>query len=114
MTVRHLLPDGEEDVMISDWPETTYEVFNPDHSVGVACGRSGEIVGLYLGADIRDNAEDWLAAEILLLARLAYQKCRLGLRMEMMANGTLPHIIDQFGHPTAAEYREMETAAFGE
>jgi hypothetical protein len=90
----------------------SYEVFNPDHSVGVACDRDGEIIGLHIGVGVRDNTDSWLAAEILLLTRLAYQKSLVCRREEMLARGTPPYIAEDFGLPTAAQYAAMERAAF--
>jgi hypothetical protein len=92
----------------------TFEVFNPDRSVGVACYLDGSIAGVHVGDGVRDNTDRWLATEILLLSQLAYQKSRVGLRTEMAARGVLPHIIDQFEFPTEAEYLAMERAVFGE
>ncbi|MEV6427509.1 hypothetical protein [Nocardia sp. NPDC051463] len=91
----------------------TFEVFNPDHSAGVACDRDGEIVGMHIADDALDNGDDWLAAEILKLARLAHAKSRVGLRNEMQRNGSLPYTIDSFDLPTEASYRAMEDAEFG-
>ncbi|MGV9411234.1 hypothetical protein ACWDOP_15060 [Nocardia sp. NPDC003693] len=96
-----------------DWRSMTYEVFNPDHSAGVACDRDGEIVGLHLTDEARDNGDTWLAAEILRLARLAHAKSRVGIRAEMEYNGARPHTIDSFDLPTEASYRAMEAAEFG-
>ncbi|GAB2559288.1 hypothetical protein [Nocardia heshunensis] len=96
-----------------DWRTLSYEVFNPDHTVGVACNRDGEIIGLHLTDDARDNGETWLAAELVRLARLAHHKSRLGLRTEMEHNGTRGHTIDSFDLPTEASYRAMEAAEFG-
>ncbi|MBY8862740.1 hypothetical protein K7711_40165 [Nocardia sp. CA2R105] len=96
-----------------NWRTMTYEVFNPDHSVGVACGRDGEIVGLHITDDARDNGDTWLCSEIVRLARLAHQKSRVGLRAEMEFNGTRPYTIDSFDLPTESTYRAMENAEFG-
>ncbi len=101
-----------EDEAIPERERVLYEVFNPDHSVGVACDPAGKVVGLHIGDGVRDNTDDWLAAEILLLARLAHQKSRVGWRDEMLAAGTLPYIVENFDLPTAAEYIAMENAAF--
>jgi hypothetical protein len=108
------LQDDEENTANSGALEPHSEVFNPSHSVGVACGPSGEIVGLHIGAEVRDNTDLWLASEVLLLARLAHQKSRLRQRIAMAARGVPSYIIDQLGFPTAAEYAAMERAAFGE
>ncbi|MEU1985861.1 hypothetical protein [Nocardia sp. NPDC019395] len=94
-------------------PPQVYEVFNPDHTVGVACDRDGEIVGLHITDDARDNGDTWLSAEILKLAGLAHTKSRLGLRREMEANGARAYTIDSFGLPTEAGYQTMEDEAFG-
>ncbi|WP_067721538.1 hypothetical protein [Nocardia yamanashiensis] len=91
----------------------TYQVFNPDDTVGVACNRDGEVVGLHLTDEARDNGDTWLAAEILRLARLGHMKSRVGLRAEMERNGTLPYTIDSFDLPTESAYRAMEIAEFG-
>ncbi|GAA5062270.1 hypothetical protein [Nocardia callitridis] len=120
MTTTHLpesdgLDDyGEEAVAAGpDWWSDTHEVFNPDHTVGVACARDGEVVGLHITDDARDNGDAWLAAEILRIARLAHAKSRLGLRKEMEYKGTRPYTIDSFDLPTEASYRAMEEAEFG-
>ncbi|GAB2452477.1 hypothetical protein [Nocardia tengchongensis] len=102
-----------DDQAAPDWRSLTYEVFNPDHTAGVACNRDGEIVGLHLTDDARDNGDIWLAAEIVRLARLAHQKSRLGLRSEMERNGTRSYTIDSFDLPTETSYRAMEAAEFG-
>ncbi|MGQ4617284.1 hypothetical protein [Nocardia sp. R7R-8] len=96
-----------------DWLTSIYEVFNPDYSVGVACDRSGTIVGLHLGDEVWENTDSWLAAEIVRVARLAYQKSRVGRRAELLYNGALPRLADSLGLPTEAEYHLMEKAAFG-
>ncbi|MFG1792730.1 hypothetical protein [Nocardia sp. NPDC049149] len=96
-----------------DWRAMVYEVFNPDHTAGVACNRDGEIVGLHITDEGRDNGDAWLAAELLRLARLAHAKSRVGLRAEMAYKGTLPSTIDAFDLPTETSYRAMEQAEFG-
>ncbi|MEU7632224.1 hypothetical protein AB0C34_19890 [Nocardia sp. NPDC049220] len=107
--------DPEDDIEAAplDWRNLTYEVFNPDHTVGVGCNRDGEIIGLYITDDARDNGDSWLAAEILRLGRLAHMKSRVGLRAEMEHNGTRSYTIDSFDLPTEASYRAMEDAEFG-
>lgn len=112
MTEVHTSHGDEEIVNIGQ--HVTFEVFNPDRSVGVACHLDGSVAGLYIGDGVRDNTDRWLAAEIKLLARLAYQKSRVGRRAEMAARGVLPHIIDQFELPTGAEYLALQKMAFGE
>ncbi len=106
------LSESEEAGAASPPRPVSYEVFNPDHSVGVACDQDGEIIGLHIGAGVRDSTDSWLAAEILLLARLAYQKSLVGRREEMLARGTPSYIAEDFGLPTAAQYASMERAAF--
>ncbi|RDI54553.1 hypothetical protein [Nocardia mexicana] len=96
-----------------DWRAMTYEVFTLDHTLGVACDRDGEIVGLHITDEARDNGDAWLAAEIVRLARLAHMKSRVGLRAEMEANGTRPYTIDSFDLPTESSYRAMEIAELG-
>ncbi|APE36922.1 hypothetical protein BOX37_26655 [Nocardia mangyaensis] len=96
-----------------DWVKRTYEVFNPDNTVGVACNRDGEIVGLHLTDEVREYGDTWLTAELLKLARLAHQKSRVGLRAEMEHKGARPYTIDAFDLPTEAAYRAMEDAEFG-
>lgn len=105
--------ESESEAAQPDWNAMTYEVFNPDHSVGVACDRDGEVVGLHLSDEARDNGDSWLAAEILRLARLAHLKSRVGLRAEMEYNGARPYTVDSFDLPTEAAYRAMEHAEFG-
>ncbi|WP_406271768.1 hypothetical protein OH799_31405 [Nocardia sp. NBC_00881] len=96
-----------------DWRNMTYEVFNPDHTAGVGCDRDGEIIGLHITDDARDNGDTWLAAEIVRLARLAHMKSRVGLRAEMEYKGTRSYTIDSFDLPTEASYRAMEESEFG-
>ena len=96
-----------------DWRSQVYEVFNPDHTVGVACARDGEVVGLHITDDARDNGDTSLAQEILRVARLAHAKSRLGLRKEMEYKGTRSYTVDSFDLPTEASYRAMEEAEFG-
>ncbi|WP_327146936.1 hypothetical protein [Nocardia sp. NBC_01327] len=103
----------DTDPALPAWQSMTYQVFNPDHTAGAACNRDGEIVGLHLTDDARDNGDTWLAAEILRLARLAHMKSRVALRAEMESNGTHAHTIDSFDLPTEASYRAMEAAEFG-
>lgn len=112
MTDMHAL-DSEDDVAQPDWLSMTYEVFNPDNTVGVACNRDGEIVGLHLTDEAREEGDDWLAAEIVRLAKLAHLKSRVGLRAEMEDNGTGSHTIDAFDLPTEKSYRQAERAEFG-
>ncbi|MFE2961011.1 hypothetical protein [Nocardia tengchongensis] len=109
------MTDDPEDLETpaEDWRTLTYEVFNPDNTAGVACNRDGEIVGLHLTDEARDNGDPWLADELLRLARLAHAKSRLGLRAEMEHNGTRPYTVDSFDLPTAASYRALEAAEFG-
>ncbi|WP_245671631.1 hypothetical protein [Nocardia amamiensis] len=104
--------DDNLDAAPPDWRSRTYEVFNPDHTVGVGCDRDGEIIGLHITDDARDNGDSWLAAEIVRLARLAHAKSRVGLRAEMEYNGTRPYTIDSFDLPTEASYRAMEESEF--
>ncbi|MCU1648200.1 MAG: hypothetical protein JWN03_8475 [Nocardia sp.] len=96
-----------------DWRQLTYDVFNPDHSVGVACNRDGEVVGLHITDDARDNGDTWLAAEIVRLARLANLKSRVGLRTEMEQKGSHSYTVDSFDLPTDASYRAIEASEFG-
>lgn len=93
--------------------KSSYEVFNPEGSVGVACGRDGEVVGMHITDEARENGDRWLAAEIVKLAELAHMQSRVGLRMEMEAKGTRPFTIDSFGLPTEAAYRARENEVFG-
>ncbi|WP_405136713.1 hypothetical protein [Nocardia sp. NBC_01388] len=113
MTTEHDLYADDEPPPAPDWRTMTYEVFNPDHTVGVACDRDGEMIGLHLTDDARDNGDAWLAAEILRLARLAHLKSRVGLRVEMEYNGTRPFTVDSFDLPTEAAYRATEAAELG-
>ncbi|TLF74016.1 hypothetical protein [Nocardia cyriacigeorgica] len=96
-----------------DWQSMIYEVVNLDHSVGVACNRDGEVVGLHLTDEARENGDAWLSAEILRIARLAHMKSRVGLRAEMEYNGARPYTVDAFDLPTEAAYRAMENAELG-
>jgi hypothetical protein len=96
-----------------EYQNRTFEVFNPDHTAGVACDRDGEIIGMHVADEALENGDDWLAAEILKLARLAHAKSRVGLRNEMERKGSLPYTIDSFDLPTEASYRAMEDAEFG-
>ncbi|WP_040776325.1 hypothetical protein [Nocardia pneumoniae] len=106
--------DGAEAESPPDWRNLVYEVFNPEYSVGVACDRSGMIVGLHLGDEVGEHTDDWLASEVLRVARLAYLKSRVGRRAELLYNGGLPRLADSLGLPTEAEYNIMEKAEFGE
>ncbi|WP_280393739.1 hypothetical protein [Nocardia brasiliensis] len=94
--------------------ERSYEVFNPDRSVGVACSRDGAVIGLHLTDEARDNGDTWLAAEIVKLARLAHMKSRVGLRAEMEHKGTKPYTVDFFDLPTQESYRAFEKAEYGD
>ncbi|AFU02725.1 hypothetical protein V7968_31770 [Nocardia vulneris] len=103
---------GEDDA--PDWSARSYEVFNPDRTVGVACGRDGAVIGLHISDEACDNGDTWLAAEIVKLARLAHVKSRVGLRAEMEHKGTKPYAIDFFELPTQDSYRALERAEYGE
>ncbi|GEM31321.1 hypothetical protein NN3_23280 [Nocardia neocaledoniensis NBRC 108232] len=92
---------------------SVFEVFHPDHTLGVACDRDGEIVGMYIADEARENGETWLSAEILRLTRLAHLKSRAGLRKEMERQGTSRSTIDSFDLPTDASYQETEDLEFG-
>ncbi len=96
-----------------DWRTMTYEVFNPDHTVGTACDRDGEIIGLHITDEARENGDTWLAEEIVRLARLVHLKSRVGLRAEMEHKGTRSYTIDAFDLPTENSYRAIERAEFG-
>ncbi|WP_280233641.1 hypothetical protein [Nocardia cyriacigeorgica] len=96
-----------------NWQNMIYEVVNLDHSVGVACNRDGEIVGLHLTDEARENGDAWLSAEVLRVARLAHLKSRVGLRAEMEYNGASPYTVDAFDLPTEAAYRAQESAELG-
>ncbi|WP_406234870.1 hypothetical protein [Nocardia sp. NBC_01009] len=87
-----------------DWQNLTYEVFNPSYSVGVACNRSGVIVGVHLGDEVWENSDSWLATEIVRVARLAYLRSRVGRRAELLYNGGSPRSADSMGMITEAEY----------
>ncbi|MFI5715844.1 hypothetical protein [Nocardia sp. NPDC051750] len=93
--------------------KTIHEVFNPEGTVGVACDRDGEVVGMHITDEARENGDVWLAAEIVNLAKLAHMQSRVGLRREMEAKGTRPYTIDSFGLPTEAAYRSLENEIFG-
>ncbi|WP_280437423.1 hypothetical protein [Nocardia carnea] len=91
-----------------------FEVFNPEYSVGVACGIAGDVVGIHLGPEILEADDAWLAAEILRVARLAHVKSQVGRRAMMLERGMLPHVADARGLPTEIEFRYLEAAEFGE
>ena len=97
-----------------DRQHAIYEVFNPDGTAGVACNGDGEIVGMHITDEARDNGEPWLSREIVRLAKLAHAKSRVGLRAEMERNGARPYTIDAFDLPTEASYRQLEAAEFGQ
>lgn len=100
--------DGEELVA----KPTLHEVFNPDQTIGVACDREGAVVGLHIDDDILDNGDEWLAREIMCVAKLAYEKSRVGLRVELERGGADPFVLRSFGLPTDADYVVMENDAF--
>ncbi|MET8878515.1 hypothetical protein [Nocardia sp. NPDC004604] len=107
------MSDDAEVEAAPDWHNLIYEVFNPDYSVGVGCDRAGMIVGLYLGDEVLEHADDgWLAAEVLRLARLAHMKSRVGRRAELLYHGALPHLADSLELPTEAAYNLMEKTEF--
>ncbi|WP_280273150.1 hypothetical protein [Nocardia wallacei] len=90
-----------------------YEVFNPDYSVGAACDHNGMIVGLHVGEEVRQNTDDWLADELLRVARLAHLKSQVGRRAELLHNGASPDVADDLGLPTEAAYILREKIEFG-
>lgn len=104
---------ADDDDAEPDWRNRIYEVFNPDNSVGVACNRDGEVIGLHIADDVLDNGDDWLADEIVRLARLAHMKSRVGLRAEIEHKGGGSHTVDSFDLPTESAYRSLENAEFG-
>jgi hypothetical protein len=108
------ISDGVRSEAPPEWRNVVYEAFNPSYSVGVACNRSGMIVGLHLGDEVFEHADDWLAREIVRVARLAYLKSRVGRRGELLDNGGLPRLADSLGLPTEAEYNIIEKAEFGD
>ncbi|WP_328392074.1 hypothetical protein [Nocardia sp. NBC_00416] len=91
-----------------------YEAFNPDYSVGVGCNLFGVIVGVHLGDEVWENTDAWLAAEIVRVARLAHLKSQVGRRSVLSARGALPHVLDEQGLPTEADYQRIEKAEFGD
>ncbi|WP_327148016.1 hypothetical protein [Nocardia sp. NBC_01329] len=105
--------EPEADEVAAPPRKTIYEVFNPEGSVGVACDRDGEIVGMHITDEAREGGDPWLAAEIVKLAKLAHMQSRVGLRKEMESKGTRPYTIDSFGLPTEAAYRALENETFG-
>ncbi|MEV0297677.1 hypothetical protein [Nocardia sp. NPDC050710] len=105
--------DPDEPEAEPDWKNRIYEVFNADRTVGVACNRDGEVIGLHLDDEARENGDSWLASEIVKLARLAHLKSRVGLREEMEYNGSRPYVVDSFDLPTENSYRSMERAELG-
>ena len=113
MTDMQDLEDVDQDDRTSG-RTTIYEVFNPDHTVGVACDRDGEGIGLHLTEDAKDNGDTWLSGEIVRLARLAHLKSRVGLRAEMEHNGARPYTVDALDLPSEAAYRAIEDAEFGQ
>ncbi|NEW40178.1 hypothetical protein GV794_28615 [Nocardia cyriacigeorgica] len=90
-----------------------HEVFNPDFSVGVACDRSGMIVGIHLGDEVWGSSDHWAAAEIVRVARLAYLKSRVGRRVELLEAGVPPYTADALGLPTEAEFQQQLRDEFG-
>ncbi|MFB8281075.1 hypothetical protein [Nocardia colli] len=108
-----LASEHEDEPASPDRNAHSYEVFNPDRTVGVACSRDGAMIGVHISDDARDNGDTWLAAEIVKLARLAHLKSRVGLRTEMEQKGTKPYTIDFFDLPTLESYRAVERAEFG-
>lgn len=94
--------------------QRVFEVFNPDYTVGVACSMSGIIVGLHLGDEILEESDEWLATEILRLARLARMKSEVGRRQALLDDGMLPHAVEARGLPSEADYRRAEAAEFGQ
>lgn len=94
--------------------QRVFEVFNPDYTVGVACSLAGIIVGLHLSDEIVEESDEWLAAEILRLARLARMKSEVGRRQALLDNGMLPHAVEARGLPSEADYLRAEAAEFGE
>ena len=108
-----ITPDEPDTADEPDWRNLTYEVFNPDHTVGAACNRDGEIIGLHITDEARENGDTWLSAEIVRLARLVHLKSRAGLRAEIEGKGTRPYTVDSLDLPTEKSYRAMEQAEFG-
>jgi hypothetical protein len=106
-------PDDLDAAEQPDWQNMTYEVFNPDHTVGVACNRDGEVIGMHITDEARDNGDTWLSEEIVRLARLVHMKSRVGLRTEMERKGSRPYTVDAFDLPTENSYRATEQAEFG-
>ncbi|MFI2230768.1 hypothetical protein [Nocardia testacea] len=104
--------DGESEPDASRYPGR-FEVFNPDYSVGVACDRSGLIIGLHLDDEVWENTDEWLAQEIVRVARLARLKSQAGRRVELMATAVGARLADRLGLPTRAEYELLEKAEFG-
>ena len=90
-----------------------YEAFNLDYSVGVACDVRGLIVGVHLGDEVWENSDAWLSTEIVRVARLAHVKSQVGRRAVLTEQGALPHVLDEQGLPTEADYQRMEKAEFG-
>ncbi|MGW6332079.1 hypothetical protein [Nocardia rhamnosiphila] len=107
-----MLSDGEPEPVAIRYP-AHFEVFNSDYSVGVSCDRSGLVVGLHLGDEVWENTDEWLAREIIRVARLAHLKSRAGRRVELMATAVGARLADRLGLPTQAEYELLEKSEFG-
>ena len=106
--------DSQDDSAAApNWGSMLYEVVNPEHTVGVACNRGGEVVGLLITDEARAEGDSWLSEEIVRLARLANTKSKVGLRAEMEFNGAAKHTVDALGLPTEADYHAMADAEFG-
>lgn len=91
----------------------SFEVFNPDYTVGVACDRSGLIVGLHLDDEVWENTDEWLALEIVRVARLARLKSQVGRRSELMATAAGARLADRMSLPTQVDYELLEKFEFG-
>jgi len=98
-----------------------FTVYNPAGTVGVSWNGRGEFARLFLEEDALSSDEQ-LAAEIVVIARLAQAKYRMQLRLFSLecveAQGRNPDRVDRFLYrglqklPTPDEYQEMESAEF--
>ncbi|MCX0274171.1 hypothetical protein NLM24_26470 [Nocardia zapadnayensis] len=72
------------------------------------------IVGLHLSDEVWENTDDWLAREILRVAKLAHVKSQVGRRAELMVGEAGGRAADRFGLPTESDFQRLEKDEFGD
>ena len=106
-------PDTPKDD--TPFEDRTYEVFNPQRTVGVRAAHGGAFTGLYLSEDVRKTTERALTRDILAVASVAAARGRLSYREQLetiaaqSGNPVTANVYDVLPNvPTEQEYEDLK------